>query len=204
LGDWHKYVSAGFGGTAGEFARPTAGVIQTATAAAAAAAGKGVGATITSVQYAFKFANFNGESDAVLGASTPVSAVTQQLTTVLGTIDPSTRWVIVYRQDNGAGDFKFVTKVPYYGGATITFIDDGYETLISAYGTFSYRRLPGTGYVPLIDFTSTKKAQWISMERVQLPKVLNDDFVVRHVQSLFSRAPEFNALIINVSQASLV
>jgi hypothetical protein len=201
LGDWHKYTDLGFGNTGGEFARPAAPVVSVAADGVANNTGTD-GLAAGNYQYAVKAANFNGESAAVETVLTDAT-VGQRITFTLGTIDASTKWFIIYRADND-GDYKFLRRLPYYGGATVVVSDDGHETLVSAYGTFTYSKIPGTGFVAGVDLMTTMVAQWIPLEQVPLPQTLNRDFAIRHVSSLFSRAPEFNFLIVNVAQENVI
>ena len=199
LGDWHKFTDQGFGNTGGEFARPqetgavTAEAVVTNTGTDGLAAGD--------YQYQVKAANFNGESAAVESASVTVAAG-ESVTLTMASVPANARWLIVYRADNG-GEYKFLKKVPFYGTNT-PITDDGHETLVSAYGTFTYRKVPGTGFVAGVDLMTTMMAQWIPLEQVPLPQTLNRDFAIRHVASLFSRAPEFNFLIVNVAQENVI
>ena len=196
LGDWHKYTDQGFGNTGGEFARPAAPTLQGVDS---------IGTTTDGLEpdeyvYAVKAANFNGESAALVGVTVNVGdGEAAEIT--LNAPDANTRWFNLYRMVDG--EYKFLKKVPYYGGAAVL-VDDGHETLVSAYGTFTYRKIPGTGFVAGVDLMTTMMAQWIPLEQVPLPQTLNRDFAIRHVSSLFSRAPEFNFLIVNVAQENIV
>lgn len=201
LGDWEKFYDLGVGNTGGEYSRPsapTAGNGGTPTSA-----GSGSALANIAYTYAVKAANFNGESDAVeFNPVTPTAGET--VTIPLTAVDASTKWFIVYRKDGSTGSFKFLKKVPYYGSGTANIPDDGRMTFTSAYGSRTFDRIPGTGTVVGVDFRTTALAQWIPLEQVQLPRVLNEDFVIRHVVSLYSRAFEFNFAIVNVGQASNV
>jgi hypothetical protein len=199
LGDWHKFTDQGFGATGGEFSRPgePSGVANEAAVAESVTAGLASGV----YQYTVKAANFNGESAAV--TSDPVTVTAGQRVTMDVTgVPASAKWLILYRSDNG-GSYKFLKKVPIYQGGTVAVSDNGHETLTSAYGTFTYSKIPGTGFVAGIDLMTTMLAQWIPLEQVPLPQTLNRDFAIRHVSSLYSRAPEFNFLIVNVGQENL-
>lgn len=198
LGDWDKYSDLGVGNTGGEFGRPSAPTFTGAQGDTASDNSAGLPAG--DYVYWVKAANFFGESAAVQVA---VSGVTdgQEAHFTTDTVDASTKWFIVYREVNG--EPKFLKKVPYYGGALVI-RDSGHETLVSGYGEFTFERIPGTGSVVGVDFRTTAMAQWIPLEQVRLPRVLNDDFVIRHVGSLYARAPEFNFLIVNVGQDSNV
>jgi len=199
LGDWHKFTDQGFGATGGEFARPSepSGVTGTAQSNTTGTAGLEAG----TYSYAVKAANFNGESAAVEDEDISVTSG-QEVSLAVSNVPATTKWLIVYRAD-GSGDYKFLKKVPVYASGTVTVIDDGHETLTSAYGTFTYRKVPGTGFVAGVDLMTTMLAQWIPLEQVPLPQTLNRDFAIRHVSSLYSRAPEFNFLIVNVGQENL-
>jgi hypothetical protein len=200
LGDWHKYSSAGFGATGGEFARPAAPTVV-AQPVATDSAIAGTGLTAGAYTYAVKAANFNGESAALeLNAVTATAGDMVQLSV---SVDAATKWVILYRQD-GTGAYKFLKRVPVYSTGTVALSDNGHQTLVSPYGSFTYRQIPGTGFVAGVDHMTTMMAKWIPLEQVPLPQTLNRDLAIRHVASLYSRAPEFNFLIVNVGQESLV
>lgn len=200
LGDFHKYSASGFGATGGEFARPST---PTGTAGAVAASDNATtdGLAAGSYTYAVKAANFNGESAAFVFDA--VTAAAGEQVFLPFTVDAATKWVIVYRAD-GTGDFKFLKRVPVYSTGAQEVSDDGHQTLTSAYGTFTYRQIPGTGFVAGVDHMTTMMAKWIPLEQVPLPQTLNRDMAIRHVSSLYSRAPEFNFLIVNVGQSSLL
>jgi len=200
LGDWDKYTDIGFGNTGGEFARPPApGTLTVSNNTTSTATPLANG----SYTYQIKAANFYGESAAVAGSgpATPDGS-TNYAADLSATVDASTKWVIIFRSDNG-GEFKFLTKVPVYG-TSFSFTDNGHQTLTSGYGSFTYERIPGTGNVVGVDFRTTALAQWIPLEQVQLPQVLNRDLAIRHVVSLYARAPEFNFAIVNVGQSNAV
>lgn len=212
LGDWHKYSDQGFGATGGEYARPAAPAITTAAAAAASTGsyddGTAIGLPAGTYTYEVKAANFNGESTAVATAAvttTGVPATDGQITFAVGSLDAATKWLIVYRADAAGATPKFLRKIPVYNPASpVTVTDNGAQTLTSAYGTFTYRQLPGTGFVAGTDLMTTMLAQWIPLEQVPLPQTLNRDFAIRHVSSMYARAPEFNFLIVNVGQENIV
>jgi hypothetical protein len=200
LGDWHKYSSAGFGATGGEFARPAAPTVV-AQPVSSDNTLPGTGLAAGTFTYSVKAANFNGESAAL--EMTSVVATAGDMVTLQVNVDAATKWVIVYRKD-GTGAFKFLKRVPVYSTGTVTVTDNGYQTLVSPYGSFTYRQVPGTGFVAGVDHMTTMVAKWIPLEQVPLPQTLNRDLAIRHVASLYSRAPEFNFLIVNVGQESLV
>ena len=211
LGDWHKFSDQGFGATGGEFARPSAPTVNGQPSAGAATGsyddGTEIGLVPGDYQFQIKAANFNGESASVETNSVTVSTggnTDGKVSMTVNALDASTKWLNVYVSVDG-GPYKFVRKQPVYsvsGSTTITY--DGSQTLVSPYGTFTYRLVPGTGFVGGVDLMTTMVAQWIPMEQVPLPQTLNRDFAIRHVMSMFSRAPEFNFLIVNVGQDSLV
>lgn len=200
LGDWHKFSAAGFGATGGEFARP-----EPASGAAIFASDNAAtdGLAAGTYRYAVKIANFNGESAAIDFSGASVVAEEGDMVTMTFTAPPSAKWAIVYRA-TGTGPFKFLKRVPIYSTGSVTVTDDGHQTLVSPYGTFTYRLIPGTGFVAGVDHMTTMIAKWIPLEQVPLPQTLNRDLAIRHVSSLYSRAPEFNFLIVNVGQESLV
>lgn len=206
LGDWHKFTDQGFGATGGEFARPNEPSGVSATAQANSTGTDGLEAA--DYQYYVKAANFNGESASVESGSVTATAG-QEVTLEVSAVPANAKWLIVYRSDDG-GPPRFLKKVPVYSSGTLSgasvggLIDDGHETLRSAYGEFTYRKIPGTGFVAGVDLMTTMLAQWIPLEQVPLPQTLNRDFAIRHVSSLYSRAPEFNFLIVNVGQENLV
>lgn len=201
LGDWHRFADTGFGNTGGEFARPAEPSAVALTAQANTQGDAGL-ANIT-YDYYVKAANFYGESEAVHATATATPTAGQQIQIAVSNVPASARWLIVYRSDAG-GDFKFLKKVPVYSSGTVNVIDSGHETLNSAYGSFTYEKIPGTGFVAGVDFRTTALASWIPLEQVPLPQTLNRDFAIRLVASMFARAPEFNFLIVNVGQDSIV
>lgn len=210
LGDWNKFTDQGFGATGGEFARPAAPVVSNIAAGAATGSyqdGTPIGLAAGTYQYYVKAANFHGESSAVQTATQAVATggnTDGQITFDVGTLDASTKWLIVFQSVDG-GSYKFLKKVPVYSTAgTVTITDNGSQTLSSAYGQFTYRQVPGTGFVAGVDLMTTALAQWIPLEQVPLPQTLNRDFAIRHVLSMYARAPEFNFLIVNVGQENLV
>jgi hypothetical protein len=201
LGDFHKYSASGFGATGGEFARPDAPTLGAAVASDDASTD---GLTAGTYTYAIKAANFNGESSAAVTSGIAADAG-KQVSIAISALDASTRWLLVYRRDSAGGDFKFLKRVPVYNpGSPSPVTDDGHQTLVSPYGTFTYKQLPGTGFVAGVDHMTTMMARWLPLEQVPLPQTLNRDLAIRHVSSLYSRAPEFNFLIVNVGQDSLV
>lgn len=202
LGDWHKFTDQGFGNTGGEFARPGQPTVAGLNGAAAASTDGMLAGTYS---YAIKAANFNGESESVEVEDVAVTGGAAVAITT-GSVPAGTKWIVVYRADgNGSREYKFLKKMPVYGASLNGLvIDDGHETLVSAYGSFTYRKIPGTGFVAGVDLMTTMMAQWIPLEQVPLPQTLNRDFAIRHVASLFSRAPEFNFLIVNVAQENVI
>jgi len=203
LGDWHRYQDLGFGSTSGEFSRPTTPTVSAAALVAVPGGAEGLTANVK-VTYYIKAANFNGESEArEVEVGVPANGTSLARIT-LDQVNPQTKWFILYRKD-GDGKPKFLKRVPFYNAVgAVVLEDDGHEVLQSGYGSFRYRKVPGTGIVVGIDLMTTNIAQWIPLEQVPLPQALNRDYAIRHVSSLFSRAPEFNFLIVNVGQDSVL
>lgn len=205
LGDWHKFSDQAFGSTGSSFSRPGNPVMAATPVVNVKVAGGEQGLTAGTRSYAFKAANFNGESEAVyVDAVTVDGTTTDRSDFKFQQLDPSTKWVIVFVDELGTGDFKFLKRVPVYSMNNIQVFDDGHEVLNGAYGRFRYRKVPGTGIVPIVDFSVTAMAQWIPLEQVPLPQYMNTDYAIRHVSTPFTRAPEFSALIVNVDQTSLI
>lgn len=204
VGNFHRFTDQPAGNTSGDYARPLPSVVSTAVTEAIALEGLPTGR----YQYAVKAANFNGEAQAVETGVVDVTGSTSQVRISLTSVHPSTKWHIVYRADvkadGSVGEYKFLKKVPYFGKGTADVVDDGHETLANAYGEFRYKKIPGTGTVFGVDMKTTNIAQWIGLELMPLPQTLNRDWAIRHVMSLFSRAPEFSYAIVNVSQDSIV
>jgi len=199
LGDWHKFSDQGAGNTGGEFARPAAP--SSVVASAPVSIGDDEGLDVNTFQWAVKAFSFNGESSAKYTAPVTTANNNSKVRITASNIDPNTLGFLLYRKDGENGRFKFVKKVPYYGaGQDVVIEDDGHETFTSPYGEYRYKKVPGTGIVFGVDFMTTSLAQWIPLEQVPLPQTLNRDFAIRHVSSLFSRAPEFNFAILNVGQ----
>jgi len=214
LGDWHKYSDQGFGSTGGDYARPSAPSVTSAAAAGAVTGvattddNKPVGLAAGTYTYYVKAANFNGESTSIATVpvtTTGVPATDGEISFGVGTLDAATKWLIIYRADAAGALPKYLKKVPIFSTiGTTTVKDNGSQTLVSAYGTFTYHQMPGAGFVTGIDLLTTMLAQWIPLEQVPLPQTLNRDFAIRHVSSLYARAPEFNFLIVNVGQENIV
>lgn len=204
VGNFHRFTDQPSGNPAGDFARPLPSVATGVAAETIALEGLPVG----KYRYAVKAASFNGEAQAVETSTVEIVNNTSQARISLGTVHPSTKFHLVYRaevhSDGTQGEYKFLRKVPYFGKGTTDIIDDGHETLSSAYGEFRYKKIPGTGTVFGVDMKTTNLASWIGLELMPLPQTLNRDWVVRHVVALFSRAPEFSYAIVNVSQESIV
>lgn len=199
LGDWHKFNDQGAGNTGGEYARPVAPTSLSAAAPVSIGALEGLDAGVT-YTWAIKAFSFNGESSAKYTAPVEVTDGNSKVRITVTGVDDKTLGFIVYRQDD-SGRFKYVKKVPYYGkGQDMVIEDDGHEEFTSPYGEYRYKKVPGTGVVFGVDLMTTNIAQWIPLEQVPLPQTLNRDFAIRHVSSLFSRAPEFNFAILNVGQ----
>lgn len=205
LGDWHKFSDQAFGSTGSDFARPGNPVMAATPVTTTLVAGGEAGLTAGTRNYAIKACNFNGESEAVFVTGVTVDGVTtNRVNFSFSIVDPSTKWFAIYVDETNTGVFKFLKKVIVYSVASIQAYDDGHEVLTGAYGRYRYRKVAGTGIVPIMDFSVTSLAQWIPLEQVPLPQYMNTDYAVRHVSTLFSRAPEFSALIVNVSQESLI
>lgn len=209
LGDWHKFSAQAFGSANAEFSRPSKPTATAGTGAVTLDKVTGDDASVNygldagTYTYALKAANFNGESEAEFFTATVDGTTTNRVRFNFAYLDNQTKFVLIYVKVPGSEDFKFLKKVPVYA-ANPALYDDGHETLKGQYGTFRYRKVAGSGIVPIIDFNVTAMAQWIPMEQVQLPSILNIDYAIRHISSLYSRAPEFSALIVNVDQTSLV
>lgn len=199
LGDFHKFTPFRFGSEVGETAAPPEGWTVTA--------GSATGSTSALVagdySYAFKVANFYGETAAKFANFTGVTAG-QALPVTLGSLS-NAKWVDVYRKDPGAANYAFYKRIPLETAtSSYVFTDDGYESVTSRYGTYKWKKIPGTGSVLGIDMNVTAMAKWIGMELYRLPPALTHDWVIWKVASVFSRAPEFNFMIVNVGQAPLV
>jgi len=196
LGDFHKFTPYGIGAASGEYARPAESF---AVSAATAITGANSALTAGDYSYAFKVANFYGETGAKSVDATVANdgdAVSIDLTNL-----SDAKWVDVYRKDPGSDAYKFYKRVPLPTAATsYTFVDDGYESVSTPNGVYRWKKIPGTGVVIGIDRSYTTMAKWIGMEIYRLPPALTHDYVVWKVASPFSRAPEFNWLIVNVSQ----
>lgn len=196
LGDFHKFSPYRFGSEVGETAAPpeswAVGSVTAGSTGSALVAGE--------YAYAIKASNFYGESGAKFATVTPTAG---QVVTVPLTGLANVKWVDVYRKDPGMEEFKFYKRVPV-SGSSHDFVDDGYETIQHAYGTYRWAKIPGTGAVFGLDRTVTTMAKWIGMEMYRLPPALTRDWVIWKVASVFSRAPEFNWIITNVGQDPLV
>lgn len=201
LGDFHKFSDQAFGSSGHEFAKPSQPIANNVVIEADPVGTEGL--DVGTYEWAIKAANFNGESEPAYFSGT-VADAGKRASFRFTYLDPQTKWLILYRRDNGTGKFKYVKKIPVYTVVNTPAHDSGHETVSGAYGDFTYKVVPGTGYVAGIDFMTTNLAQWIPLEQVPLPQTLNRDFAIRHVSSLFSRAPEFNFLIVNVGQDSVL
>lgn len=199
LGDFHKFTPFRFGSEVGETAAPpegwTLGSDNNGGTASALVAGD--------YTYAVKVANFYGETAAKFVTETGVVAG-EALELNLGSLS-NAKWVDIYRKDPGATNFAFYKRIPLETAtSSIDIVDDGYESVTSRYGTYKWKKIPGTGSVLGIDMNVTAMAKWIGMELYRLPPALTHDWVIWKVASVFSRAPEFNFMIVNVGQAPLV
>lgn len=197
LGDFHKFSPYRFGSEVGSEAAPP----ESWAAAAPTLAGTDSALADGVYKYAFKVANFYGESGAKFVTTAALTAgqkVTVELTQL-----SNVKWVDVYRQDPGSDAYLFYKRVPV-SGSSHTFVDDGYETIQHAYGTYRWVKVPGTGVAFGLDRTVTTMAKWIGMEMYRLPPALTRDWVIWKVSSVFSRAPEFNWICVNIGQEPLV
>lgn len=198
LGDFHKFTPFRFGSEVGETAAPPEGWALASTLTEASTSALVAGA----YSYAVKVANFYGETAAKFTDETITAGdtITLQLTAL-----SNAKWVDIYRKDPGAANYAFYKRIPLETATgSINIVDDGYESVTSRYGTYKWRKLPGTGSVLGIDMNVTAMAKWIGMELYRLPPALTHDWVIWKVASVFSRAPEFNFMIVNVGQAPLV
>ena len=203
LGDFHKFSPFRFGSEIGETAAPSESwTLGTATVNA----GSDSGLTAGSYEWAFKVANFYGETSAKFVTAANVTDG-DTVSIVLSGLS-NAKWVDVYRRDPGwaENDFRHYKKISLPSiGSSFTFVDDGYETLTNPLsGSYRWRKIPGTGVVFGIDRQQMLMAKWIGMELYRLPPALTHDWAIWKVASVFSRAPEFNFLIVNVSQNPLV
>lgn len=196
LGDFHKFTPYRFGSEVGEEAAPPESwsLGNTSVSGSGSALGDGT------YEYAVKACNFYGES----GAKFASQAVTagEEVTIPVNQM-ANVKWLDVYRKDPGTESFLFYKRVPV-SGSSFNFVDDGYETIQHAYGTYRWAKMPGTGAAFGLDRTVTTMSKWIGMEMYRLPPALTRDWVIWRVASLFSRAPEFNWIVVNIGQAPLV
>lgn len=195
LGDFHKFSPYRFGSEVGETAAPPESWAVTATAG-------GTGSILGegTFEYALKACNFYGETAAKFVSQ----AVTgEQSVSLAFTGLSNVRWIDLYRKDPGVDEYRFYKRMPA-GASAVTIVDDGYETIQHPYGVYRWRKVPGTGIVFGLDRTVTTMAKWIGMEMYRLPPALTRDWVIWRVSSIFSRAPEFNWILVNVGQEPLV
>lgn len=196
LGDFHKFTPYAIGAASGEYARPAESFNVNAPTTIA---GADSALTAGDYSYAIKAANFYGETSAKT-ADVTVANDGDAVSIVLDNLS-DTKWLDIYRKDPGSDAYKFYKKVRVPSAASsYTFVDDGYESVTVPNGVYRWKKIPGTGYVVAIDRTYTTMAKWIGMEIYRLPPALTRDYVIWKVASPFSRAPEFNYLIVNVSQ----
>lgn len=199
LGDFHKFNPARFGAEFGDFAAPANSWAFAATPTTEVTVSPASALTAGTYSYAVKACNFYGESAAKFVShtlSTDGNAIKVSLTGLV-----NTKWLDVYRKDPNSNTYKFYKRIPVQtANGDFEFVDDGYETVVTPTGTYRWKKIPGTGVVVGIDPSVTTRAVWIGMEMYRLPPALTHDWVVWTVASPFSRAPEFNFLIVNVSQ----
>jgi hypothetical protein len=200
VGDFHQYTETQVGHDTGEYAVPAIPVVASAAASAdpdAWVVGSAADNGQYAVRYFLKACNFHGEAAGIETAD--IDMTFGQRTTIRLSGVGNTKWFDVYRAEGDARP-KFLKRVPHYGGATATIVDDGYESIVNGYGSYRWRKIPGTGVVIGLDKNVTSYATWIGMEQYNLPPALSRDMVFWRVSSLFSRAPEFSYLIVNVNQ----
>ncbi len=202
LGDFHKFNPARFGSEVGEFAAPsnswTLDPVTEVNVTPASPFRSG-----DTYEYAVKACNFYGESAAKFVGHTLTADGKGLKLTFRGLVN--VKWLDIYRKDPGSQEFKFYRRVPVRTvNGDFEFVDDGYETVVTPSGVYRWKKIPGTGVVFGIDPNVTTMATWIGMELYRLPPALTHDWVIWKVASPFSRAPEFNWLIVNVSQEPLV
>lgn len=206
LGDFKKFSPYRYGSEVGETAAPSEGWTLAAAVSGGFTAGIRANAdakvALTAdqdVSYAIKVCNFYGETAAKFIDFADVDPG-QEVGIALSGLS-NAKWVEVYRKDQGSAEYKYLKTVPLAAAASSALVvDDGYETITSPYGTYRWRKIPGTGVVFGLDRSVTTMAKWIGMELYRLPPALTSDWVIWKVASVFSRAPEFNWLIVNVSQ----
>lgn len=207
LGDFHKFNPARFGAETGDFAAPpNSWSVGTVTLGSALpyATGLAPASGSATYEYAIKACNFYGESAAQYATATVSSTDTNRPVQIPLSGLVNVRWLDVYRKDPGSQEFKFYKRVKVNTtNGNFTFVDDGHETVYTPSGVYRWKKIPGTGVVVGIDPAVTTMAVWIRMEMYRLPPALTHDWVVWTVASVFSRAPEFNYLIVNVSQEPL-
>ena len=200
LGDFHKFTPTAFGASNGEHARPA----EAWALSGAEVATTGSALVAGDYSYALKVSNFYGQTSAKMVDVTVTADGNNVQLDLTGLSDG--KWVDVYRKDPGTDEYKFYKRIPLDPmSATATIVDDGYESIRSPGGAvYRWKKIPGTGVVVGIDRNYTTIAKWIGMEIYRLPPVLTRDYVVWKVASPFSRAPEFNWLIVNVSQDPVI
>ncbi len=208
LGDFHKFNPARFGAEVGDFAAPPSSwnVNSTVTFVTLPySTGLGNTTSASTYEYAFKPANFYGESAAKFVTVNIATADANKGVQFDFTGLVNTKWLDVYRKDPGSQGFKFYKRVKVSTtNGNFSWIDDGHETVQTPSGIFRWKKIPGTGVVVGVDPSVTTMAVWIGMELYRLPPALTHDYVVWKVASPFSRAPEFNFLIVNVGQEPIL
>lgn len=211
LGDFEKFDPYPRGSEVGETAAPSEGW----TVALATTGGFTSGirpnansklnltTTTQTYSYAIKVCNFYGETSAKF-IDVPGVDAGEEVGLVINSMS-NAKWVNVYRKDPGSDEYLFYKRIPLsMGSSSLTVVDDGLETVVTPYGTYTWRKIPGTGVVFGIDRSVTTISKWIGMELYRLPPALTQDWVIWKVASVFSRAPEFNWLIVNVGQKPAV
>jgi hypothetical protein len=204
LGDFYKFDPSRFGAEVGDFAAPP-NTWTVATPTLQTLSGYTSPFRAGDVyQYAIKACNFYGESAARFATAPAIATDGQGIQLSFSGL-VNTKWLDIYRLDPGSDTFKFYRRVKVSTtNGSFTFVDDGYETVYTPSGVYRWTKIPGTGVVFGIDTNVTTMASWIGMELYRLPPALTHDWVVWKVASVFSRAPEFNWLVVNVSQEPLV
>lgn len=204
LGDFYKFDPSRFGAEVGDFAAPP-NTWTVATPTLQTLSGYTSPFKVGEVyQYAIKACNFYGESAAKFATAPAITTDGQGIQLSFSGL-VNVKWLDIYRLDPGSDTFKFYRRVKVSTtNGNFTFVDDGYETVNTPSGVYRWTKIPGTGVVFGLDTSVTTIASWIGMELYRLPPALTHDWVIWKVASVFSRAPEFNWLIVNVSQEPLV
>lgn len=199
LGDFHKFTPSRFGSEVGEHAAPSESW-ATGTVTYTASGGSPFKAAEV-YEYAIKVCNFYGETSAKFKTAT-INADGDKVNIPLTGLS-NAKWIDIYRKDPGSDEYKFYRR-EVTSGSSHTIADDGYETVVTPYGKYQWEKRPGTGVVFGVDRTVTSMVKWIGMEMYRLPPALTHDWVVWKVSSVFSRAPEYMWMIVNVDQTPVV